>query len=136
MDKPIINIIEEDDDDLYYKNSQNILDWEWNNVENITLQNSVEFLNDGLFCEYAYIFNLDNDTVEVYRGFFSNPSKNNQQGYNSNGTVYYVNKVLNITRSNDDLIKYLFENENELYKEGVAYWEREYLENNKNNYVI
>jgi len=28
-----------------------------------------EFLLDSLFCEYAYIINLDENTLEVYRGF-------------------------------------------------------------------
>ena len=28
------------------------------------------FLRDGLFCEYAYIYNKENDTLEVYRGCF------------------------------------------------------------------
>ena len=29
-----------------------------------------EFLQDGLFCEYAYVYNKENDTLEIYRGFF------------------------------------------------------------------
>ena len=29
------------------------------------------FLQDGLFCEYAYIYNQENDTLEIYRGFFN-----------------------------------------------------------------
>lgn len=29
-----------------------------------------DFLQDGLFCEYAYIYNEENDTLEIYRGFF------------------------------------------------------------------
>jgi hypothetical protein len=33
---------------------------------------SREFLYDGLFCEYAYIYNQENDTLEIYRGFFKN----------------------------------------------------------------
>jgi hypothetical protein len=28
-----------------------------------------EFINDSLFCEYAYIANLDEDVLEVYKGF-------------------------------------------------------------------
>jgi len=28
------------------------------------------FLTDGLYCEYGYVHNLDNDTLEIYRGFF------------------------------------------------------------------
>lgn len=29
-----------------------------------------EFLDDGLFCEHAYIVNLDEETLEYYEGFF------------------------------------------------------------------
>jgi len=29
------------------------------------------FLQNGLFCEYAYIYNEDNDTLEIYRGCFT-----------------------------------------------------------------
>lgn len=31
---------------------------------------SLDFLNDGLFCEHAYIVNLDEETLEYYEGFF------------------------------------------------------------------
>ena len=30
----------------------------------------INFLQNGLFCEYAYVYNEDNDTLEIYRGFF------------------------------------------------------------------
>ena len=39
--------------DIYKKNNSNM-----------------EFLQDGLFCEYAYVYNQENDTLEIYRGFF------------------------------------------------------------------
>ncbi len=29
-----------------------------------------EFLQDGVFCEYAYVYNQENETLEIYRGFF------------------------------------------------------------------
>lgn len=34
------------------------------------LEEDKEFLQDGLFCEYGYIYNQENDTLEIYRGFF------------------------------------------------------------------
>jgi hypothetical protein len=35
---------------------------------------SHEFLADSLFCEWAYIINLDNQQFEIYRGFNKNPN--------------------------------------------------------------
>jgi hypothetical protein len=32
-----------------------------------------EFINESLFCEWAYILNLDDKTVEFYRGFNKDP---------------------------------------------------------------
>jgi len=47
-------------------------------------QDSRDFLKDGLFCEYAYIYNQENDTLEIYRGFFKK-----KQAFNTK------NKILN-----------------------------------------
>jgi hypothetical protein len=33
------------------------------------LRNDLDFAADSLFCEWAYLINLDNQTVEVYLGF-------------------------------------------------------------------
>lgn len=35
-----------------------------------------EFALDSLFCEWAYVVDLDNRTVEIYRGFQKTPPKN------------------------------------------------------------
>ena len=35
-------------------------------------RDAVEFLYDSLFCEYAYIINLDTKTLEFYKGFNRN----------------------------------------------------------------
>jgi len=42
--------------------------------------NSNGFIEDSLFCEYAYIINLQNGTFEVYEGFQSEPQKGNRFG--------------------------------------------------------
>jgi hypothetical protein len=34
---------------------------------------SQDFLRDSLWCEWAYIINLDDETLEVYRGFQKSP---------------------------------------------------------------
>lgn len=61
--------------------------------------NDKDFGKDSLFCEYAYVINLDNDTLEFYKGFqkelpeksiFCDPKKDkpNKSGY------YPVKKAL------------------------------------------
>jgi hypothetical protein len=32
-----------------------------------------DFASDSLFCEYAYVVDLDNDTLELFRGFQEEP---------------------------------------------------------------
>jgi hypothetical protein len=36
----------------------------------------MDFLKDSLFCEYAYILNLDDGTLEFYKGFNQGPDRN------------------------------------------------------------
>ncbi len=40
----------------------------------------IEFIKDSLFCEWAYIINLDNNTLEVWKGFQQSPQKDNRYG--------------------------------------------------------
>ncbi len=35
-----------------------------------------DFLKDSLFCEWAYVINLDWDALEIYRGFQKSPTNN------------------------------------------------------------
>lgn len=35
----------------------------------LKLQNEIEFAADSLFCEYAYVVDLDKNTFEIYKGF-------------------------------------------------------------------
>lgn len=37
------------------------------------LKNSWDFAADSLFCEWAYVFDLDNQVLEVYKGFNKSP---------------------------------------------------------------
>ena len=57
----------------YFKNEKpnpiyNLIDGETDTYKKNNL--NMDFLQDGLFCEYAYVYNQENDTLEIYRGFF------------------------------------------------------------------
>lgn len=73
----------------------------------VTLLNKNEFFNNGLFCEYSYLYNLETDCLEIYKGFFRKPQspeleKNGYiQKYNGETVgVYHTQKVLEINREN------------------------------------
>jgi hypothetical protein len=38
-------------------------------------QDSAEFVNDSLFCEWGYVVNLDSGKLEVYGGFWTKPHR-------------------------------------------------------------
>ena len=44
-----------------------------NHPEGLKLQNSISFAADGMFCEWAWVVDLDKRTFEGYRGFGSKP---------------------------------------------------------------
>lgn len=44
-----------------------------NTMPNLILQDSSDFAADSLFCEWAYVIDLDNHNLEVYKGFNTSP---------------------------------------------------------------
>jgi len=44
-------------------------------TEQIFFQNDIDFIYDSLFCEYAYIMDLDKDILEIYAGFNTDPKE-------------------------------------------------------------
>lgn len=57
------------------------------------LIDSTDFLKDSLFCEWGYIINFDECTLDTYKGFQRKPDKNNPLGFVPSeiysGTKYY-----------------------------------------------
>jgi hypothetical protein len=66
----------------------------------------MNFLQDGLFCEYSYIYNKENDTLEIYRGFFKKKQHLNSDTKikiidaleEKNGNEYYCHLIMIIDR--------------------------------------
>lgn len=59
---------------------------------------STYYLKDSLFCEWAYIINFDNETLDVYEGNQTRPDSNNPLGqkiaHAINGENYYPMKCI------------------------------------------
>ena len=66
--------------------------------------NSEGFIHDSLFCEYAYIINLDDGLLEFYQGFNKNPEAPGRYAdYQDNG---YCGVALVDTIALDDIFQY------------------------------
>ena len=52
-----------------------------------------DFILDSLFCEYAYIINLDTKKLEIYVGFQNIPDETNIYGCEPNSEGYYPCKL-------------------------------------------
>ena len=68
------------------------------------IYNDSDFLNDGLYCEYGYVYNLEEDSLELYRGFFEEPQSEELEKYKyvaCDGTAYYTHKVYTVRRDSD-----------------------------------
>ena len=52
-----------------------------NHSEGMKLQDSIDFAADGLFCEWAWVIDLDAGTFEGYCGFGQTPLAENDRFY-------------------------------------------------------
>lgn len=64
--------------------------------DGILLRNDFNFAADSLFCEWAYLLNLDNNTFEVYKGFNKSPLNEQDRFFNlqDNNSDYYPIKLV------------------------------------------
>lgn len=61
----------------------------------IWVRDSSDFANDSLFCEWAYVIDLDNKVLEIYRGFNETPLEKTERYYTgkSQGGYYPIKFV-------------------------------------------
>lgn len=59
----------------------NILEYIYS-TPNAKIRKETEFAKDSLFCEFAYLINLDNNTVEFYKGFNKAPLTSEDRFFN------------------------------------------------------
>jgi hypothetical protein len=76
------------------------------------MSDGIDFIKDSLFCEWGYVINLDDEVLEVYRGFQTEPHKNRYTDYvyESGGETYYPCKLIKFLPLNDipnDIMKKL-----------------------------
>mgnify|MGYP001344734673 CR=1 FL=1 len=136
-----------EDGQEYYDNQIEIYEIDWGK-DSIKLQDNSDFLFDGIACPFGYVFNLDNDTLDLYRGGFKKPQECDVQAVRQHQMAelfgeddnLYTHRVISINR--EDIVfalntifsnKYSISKEVSLEfwnlnKEGVLYPERDIIE--------
>lgn len=66
------------------------------------IENSMEFLGDSLFCEYAYVIDYDKNILEVYTGFNKSPLTETERFYSMKleGEYYPVRHLISFDLDN------------------------------------
>lgn len=65
-----------------------------NDNKRIFMIDNSEFIKDSLFCEYAYIINLDKNVLEFYKGFQTKRQNKNRYGVRRDENGYYPCRLI------------------------------------------
>ena len=78
---------------------------------------SHEFIKDSLFCEYAYIINLDTNCLEFYVGFQKEPCKSNRYGVEDDRGYYPCKMVAYYALDDQRLVQEIIDDMNVMSKQ-------------------
>lgn len=80
------------------------------------MTDGIDFIQDSLFCEYAYIINIDDKTLEFYEGFQKTPQVDNRYGTNNNRGYYpcKLSLVIPLADINFDVVSELVDKMNSM----------------------
>lgn len=56
--------------------------------QKMRVTNDISFIRDSLYCEYAYLVNLDSRELEFWKGFQDTPTPDNRYGTSENDGYY------------------------------------------------
>ena len=78
------------------------------NGKKVLVHNEIDFLiRDSLFCEFGYIYDIDEHELEFYEGFQHVPQENNPYGCEPNDDGYYPCRLLGKIPMDKDEIDYI-----------------------------
>ena len=81
---------------LYRDMGSGVLKFIQESRDTVELQDKSKFAADSLFCEFAYVLDMDNNILEVYEGFNKRPLKEEERFYylQKKNMEYYPVKLL------------------------------------------